>query len=197
MSSSLRLLVISQFFAPEMGAPAARFHDFGKLLVERGHQVTVITGFPNSPTGVVPAAYRGRLAMREMIDGIEILRGWMYASPRLSNATKSLGFTTFATSATLQVLFRRLRADLVIATSPPPTVGIPGLLAARRLRAPLVFDTRDIWPEAIASSGRVRSGPLIQGLELLERTIYARSAAVTVVSEVKRERLIEKGVPAA
>jgi glycosyltransferase involved in cell wall biosynthesis len=195
MSDRLRLLVVSQFFSPEMGAPASRFHDFGKLLVERGHHVTVLTGFPNSPTGVVQPGYRFRLALRERVDGIEVMRGWLFTSPRLSDMTKSFGFTSFAISASLQALVRRLRADVVIATSPPPTAGIPGLLAARRLRAPLIFDTRDIWPEAIASSGRVRSGPVIRSLELLERTIYERSAAVTVVTEGKRDRLIEKGVP--
>jgi hypothetical protein len=59
----MKILVVSQFFAPEMGAPAARFHDFGKLLIARGHEVTILTGLPNSPSGVIPDAYRGRLAM--------------------------------------------------------------------------------------------------------------------------------------
>ena len=62
MADGLDILVVSQFFSPEMGAPAARFHDFGKLLVERGHRVTILTGFPNSPSGVIPAAYRRRVA---------------------------------------------------------------------------------------------------------------------------------------
>lgn len=195
-SKALDVLVISQFFSPEMGAPAARFHDFGRLLVERGHRVTVLTGFPNSPTGLVPAAYRGRLAQRETIDGIEVLRSWLFASPRLSDTTKSLGFMTFVVSAALQVLLRRIRTDVVIATSPPPTVGIPGVLAAWKLNAPLIVDLRDIWPEAIASSGRLHNGSLIGLLRWSERLLYNRSAHVTVVTEGKRERLIEKGVPA-
>jgi len=194
MSQGLRILVVSQFFTPEMGAPASRFHDFGKLLVERGHAVAVVTGFPNSPTGVIPAEYRRKVSQRESIDGIEILRGWLYAAPTLTNWAKSIGFASFAASASLQVLVRRLRADVVIATSPPPTVGIPGMLAAWRLRTPLVFDTRDIWPEALASSGRVRNDGLIRLLERLEAMVYRRSAAVTVVTEGKRDRLIEKGV---
>jgi colanic acid biosynthesis glycosyl transferase WcaI len=194
VSRPLEIVVVSQFFAPEMGAPAARFHDFGRLLVARGHRVSVLTGFPNSPDGIVPPPYRHRLAQRETIDGIEVLRSWIFASPRLSTATKSVGFASFALSAALQALLRRLRADVVIATSPPPTVGIPGVLLARRLRAPLVFDVRDIWPEAIAASGRVRSGPLIRGLEALERKIYREAAAVTVVTEGKRGRLVERGV---
>lgn len=197
MRGPLHVLVVSQFFAPEMGAPAARFHDFGRLLVERGHRVTVLTGFPNSPSGRVPQAYRGRLHDREQIDGIEVLRGWLHASPRLSRIDKSLGFASYALSASAWVMLARLHADVVVATSPPPTVGVPGLLAARRLAAPLVFDVRDIWPEAIAASGRVQSRPLIRLLESIERTLYRSAAAVTVVTEGKRERLLEKGVPLA
>jgi glycosyltransferase involved in cell wall biosynthesis len=192
---ALDIVVVSQFFTPEMGAPAARFHDFGRILVQRGHRVRVVTGFPNSPSGVVPEAYRGRSSQREWIDGIEVLRGWLYTSPRLSKLTKTLGFGSFAASASLRGLFGDLSADVVIATSPPPTVGIPGMLTARRLRAPLVFDVRDIWPEAIALSGRLQSPSLIRLLEAVERSVYSASAAVSVVTDGKRERLIEKGVP--
>jgi glycosyltransferase involved in cell wall biosynthesis len=191
----MNVLVVSQFFAPEMGAPAARFHDFGKLLIDRGHDITILTGFPSSPSGIVPDAYRGRLAMTETIDGITVLRGWLFASPKLSKLTKAAGFASFAASASLQAVLRRVRPDVVVATSPPPTVGVPGMLLARRLGVPLVFDVRDIWPEAIAASGRLRSGALIRVLERLERALYAASSAVTVVTEGKRERLIEKGVP--
>ena len=74
------------------------------------------------------------------------------------------------------------------------SVGVPGVLAARRLRAPLVFDVRDIWPEAIALSGRLKSPALIRLLEAIERRVYGASAAVSVVTEGKRTRLIEKGV---
>jgi glycosyltransferase involved in cell wall biosynthesis len=197
MKDGLDIVVVSQFFTPEMGAPAARFHDFGRLLVERGHRVKVVTGFPNSPSGRIPAPYRGRLSQREWIDGIEVLRGWLYASPRLTPARKSLGFGTYAASASVRALFGRLRADVVIATSPPPTVGIPGMLGAWRLGVPLVFDVRDIWPEAIAASGRLKSGTLVRALEAVERAIYRRASAVIVVTEGKRTRLLEKGVPEA
>jgi len=192
----LHILVVSQFFAPEMGAPAARFHDFGRLLLARGHRVTVVTALPNSPSGVIPPEYRRRLRQRETIDGIQVLRGWIHASPRLSSRDKALGFASFTATASLWALLGRLRADVVVATAPPPTVGIPGFLAARRLGVPLVFDVRDIWPEALQLSGRLQSGPVIRSLEAAERFSYRRAGAITVVTEGKRERLMEKGVPA-
>jgi len=191
----LRILVVSQFFTPEMGAPAARFHDFGRMLVARGHRVSVLTAFPNSPSGIIPREYRGRLRQRETIDSIEVLRGWIYASPRLSPRSKMFGSATFTASASLWALLGDLDADVVVATGPPPTVGIPGFLAARRLGASMVFDVRDIWPEALQLSGRLRSGPLVRALEWTEDFSYRQAAAVTVVTEGKKERLIEKGVP--
>jgi len=195
MTKTLDILIISQFFYPEMGAPAARFHDFGRLLVERGHRVTVITGFPNSPSGIIPAEYRGKLHQEELIDEIRVLRSWIYASPRLTKATKSLGFASFALSSSLQAMFRQLNPDVVVATSPPPTAAIGGMIAAKRFRAPLIFDVRDIWPEAIVYSGRLKSPLLVRGLEKIETTLYENATKVTVVTEGKRIRLMEKAVP--
>ncbi len=191
----LDILVVSQFFTPEMGAPAARFHDFGRLLLERGHRMTVLTGFPNFPSSVVHEGFRGRLRMRETIDGIDVRRGWIYASPKRPTISKSLGYASFAASASMQALFGGLHADVVVATSPPPTVAIPGVVASRWLRAPLVFDVRDIWPEAVVESGRLERGFVVRSLEAVERAVYRASAAVTVVTEGKRVRLMEKGVP--
>jgi len=133
--------------------------------------------------------------MQEEIDGVKVRRVWLYASPRLSKLTKSLGFASFAADASLSALFGNLSADVVIATSPPPTVAIPGILAARRLGAGMVVDIRDIWPEAILNSGRLQSRTIVRALEAVERRAYRMADAVTVVTEGKRTRLIEKGVP--
>jgi glycosyltransferase involved in cell wall biosynthesis len=144
---------------------------------------------------VVREEYRGRWRQREEIDGIDVLRGWLYASPNRPTLSKSLGYASFATSACLWAALGRLRADIVIATSPPPTVAIPGMFASRLLRAPLLFDVRDIWPEAVVESGRLNRGPVVRCLEAVERAVYRAATAVTVVTEGKLARLLEKGVP--
>jgi glycosyltransferase involved in cell wall biosynthesis len=195
MAEGLHILVVSQCFSPEMAAPAARFHDLGRLLLERGHRMTVVTGFPNFPSGEIHAGYRGRVWQREVIDGIEVLRGWLYASPRQTPLRKSLGFASFVASSSLRILLGRLRPDVVIATSPPPSAFISGMLAAWRLRVPLVLDIRDIWPEQLVAAGRLRSGSLARFLESLATAAYRASSAITVVTEGKRVALMEKGVP--
>lgn len=191
----LDILVVSQFFSPEMGAPAARFHDFGRLLLERGHRMTVLTGFPNFPSSIIHEGYRGKLFARETIDGIDVRRGWVYASPKRPTLSKSMGYASFALTASLRAMFGGLKPDVVVATSPPPTVAIPGMVASRLLRAPLLFDVRDIWPEAVVESGRLERGMVVRSLESIERAVYRASSAVTVVTEGKRVRLMEKGVP--
>jgi len=190
----LKILVVSQFFPPEMGAPAGRFHDFAQNWLAQGHEVTAVTGFPNFPAGVIHEGYRGRFYMKEVFDGVKVHRCWILTmSGRLS---RPLSYASFLVSSTLCVLFARLQYDVVVATIPPPTVGLPGVLAALRKRVPMVLDLRDIWPEAIVQSGRLQN-PMIIGLfEGIANFLYRRAARITAVTEGWKTRLVEKGVPA-
>lgn len=192
----MHILVVCQFWPPEMGAPAARFYDFGRQWVAKGHRVSVITAFPNFPDGVIPKPYRGEVYNHEVMDGIDVYRTYIFASPKLTAVSKGLGYLTFLLSASLFILLCRLKYDVVIATSPPPVMGLPGLLAALKRRVPLVFDVRDIWPEALVLSGELRNPLLISLLERIEMMLYRLAGLVSVVTEGKRERLIERGVPA-
>jgi colanic acid biosynthesis glycosyl transferase WcaI len=74
----LRILFATHYYPPELGAPQTRIHQIARHLTERGHDVTVLTGFPNYPTGVVPEGYRGMVLMREEIDSVRVLRTWIY-----------------------------------------------------------------------------------------------------------------------
>ncbi|MFW6106977.1 MAG: glycosyltransferase family 4 protein, partial [bacterium] len=190
----MRILVISQFFPPEMGAPAARFSDFGRLWVAAGHQVVVVTAFPNWPSGVVPPAYRGKLYQRETLDGMDVHRGYIYASARKNIITKSFGYISFVLSSSLILLLCRLRYDVVIGTSPPPLVGIPALLASALRRVPMVFDLRDLWPDSPAQIGMVKSRLLIRFLERFVMFIYRRASLITVVTKGKKGILTRDGV---
>ena len=196
-----RILVVSQFFAPESAAPAARFHDLGKRWVAQGRQVTVLTGLPNFPSGRVHEGYRDMLFGRENLDGIEVLRSWLFTSPQGGALRKGAGYLSWAASASARAawagLLAQIRPDVVIATLPPPTVGLPALVAAGLARAPLVVDLRDIWPEAVVASGKLSSPLITHSLEGLARTLYRTATAVVVVSEGKQRRMAELGVPQA
>ena len=189
----MHILVVTQYFPPDMGAPAGRFLDFGRLFVERGHRVTLLTGLPHFPGGVLHEAYRGRWYVQERENGIEVHRTWT----RLAGGHflgRAAAYATFLLSGCALVLWRRFDVDCVVATSPPPTVGLVGWLASRLRGAPLVFDVRDIWPESPAQSGRLKSPLLITAFERLARFLYRSAAAVTTVTAGWKRRLVEIGV---
>jgi colanic acid biosynthesis glycosyl transferase WcaI len=192
----MKILILSQFFHPEIGAPAARFYDFAQYFIARGHEVHVLTGFPNFPSGKMHAGYEGRRWMREEIDGIQVHRSWIFASEDLSFRSKALGYASFMTTSALAGMFRVERPDILLSTAPPPTIGAAAIALSMRFGIPLIHDLRDLWPEALVLGGRLKEGMISRSLERLNRMTYKRASAITTVSDGKRTRLVEEGVPA-
>jgi glycosyltransferase involved in cell wall biosynthesis len=181
----MRILYLSQYFPPEMGAPAARVYELAREWVRKGDEVTVLTAFPNHPTGVVPVQYRSALrrgAMREAVDGIEVVRTWLYAAPNRSPRQRILNYTSFFLSAAARGIWLQ-RPDVVIGTSPQLLAGLAGWLLARRFRRPFVFEVRDLWPESLPASGISRPGSaLYRVLSALARFLYRRADLVVPVT---------------
>ncbi len=190
----MHILIVSQYFPPEMGAPAGRLYDFSQSWLQQGHEITAVTGFPNFPGGEIHEGYRGELFRTEVIDGITVKRCFILTANRRLLGWP-MAYASFLLSACLRVLFSRLEYDCVIASSPPPTVGLPGLLAAWRRRVPLVFEIRDIWPEALVQAGRLRSRPVIWLFEGIARALYRLSTRIVTVTDGWKARLVEIGVP--
>src|SRR5207249_3601959 len=120
----MKILYVSQYFPPEMGAPAARVSELARHWVQAGHQVTVLTGFPNHPTGIVSSEYRDKLRQlvcREQKDGINVVRTWLMPLPNGKPFERILNYTSFYLSSCLTGTFLQ-RPDVVIATSPQPLV---------------------------------------------------------------------------
>src|SRR5689334_12434720 len=95
----MRVLFLTHYFPPEVGAPQTRIFELARRLRDGGDEVTVVTGIPNYPTGVIPAAYRGRLAMEEWIGGVRVLRRWVYATPNAGFARRIANHASFAASS--------------------------------------------------------------------------------------------------
>jgi colanic acid biosynthesis glycosyl transferase WcaI len=195
----MRILYVSQYFPPEMGAPAARVYELSRHWVAAGHQVTVLTGFPNHPTGVVPERYRRamrRMTLQESVDGIDVVRTWLYPAPNRRPWERILNYTSFFASASVRGLALP-RPDVVIATSPQLLVGLAGWWLARVKRCPFVFEVRDLWPESLVASGIGDDGsPLIRGLAGLAAFLYRRAARIVVVTEAfKAELTMRWGIP--
>lgn len=190
----MRILFISQYFPPEMGAPAARTFELARLWVAMGADVTVITAVPNHPTGVVPEPYRRGWVFEEEIDGIRVIRTWIYAAANRGIWRRSLNYMSFLASALLLGSRRAGAADVVIATSPQFLVGIAGFVAARRRGVPFVFEVRDLWPDSIAALDVLREGSVLRALRRIEMGLYRAAALVVGVAHSTRDELVRRGV---
>jgi glycosyltransferase involved in cell wall biosynthesis len=187
----VRILYIHQFFATrDSDLGLIRSYEFARRWVAQGHDVTVITS-----SSRLPERFSERAFARGDIEGIDIRSVRVAYANRMSYPRRILSFVTFTVAATW-IALSLPRPDVIFATSTPLTVGIPGLLAARLRRVPLVFEVRDLWPEAAIQMGALRRGALTaRAAKSLERAIYRSSAAVIALSPGMAEGIVSEGVP--
>lgn len=193
----MRVLVVSHYFPPELGAPQARLSELAQLWADAGDEVTVLTGMPNHPTGIIPTEYRGKLRVEERVDGYRVVRTWLYATPNEGIVKKTLGHLAFMFSAVLLGARRAGPADVVVVSSPTFFSIFSARVLARLRRAKLVVEIRDLWPAAMVELGVLTNRTLVGVLERLELANYRAADAVVVVTEGFRQDLIGRGVPAA
>jgi len=193
----MRILIVSHYFPPETGAPQARLSALAATWAASGDDVTVLTGMPNHPTGVLPPEYRRAIRRRERRDGYAVLRTWLYATPNEGIARKTAGHLSFMLSSVLLGWRASGRADTVVVSSPTFFSIASAWLLARLKRARLVVEVRDLWPAIFVELGVLTNRRVIAVLERLELAAYAAADEVVVVSDGFRAHLIGRGVPAA
>lgn len=178
-----------------MGAPAARVAELSRLWTEAGHEVTVLTGFPNHPTGVVPPDYRRklwRLVCRERLDGVEVVRSWLVPLPNRRPHERMLNYSSFCLSAASTGMFLS-QPDVVIATSPQLLVGLAGCWLARWKRVPFILEVRDLWPESLAAVGAANENSLLyKALNGMAGFLYRACDRMVVVTSPFQQHLVEK-----
>jgi len=190
----MKILYVSQYFPPEMGAPAARAAELAQHWTQAGHQVTVLTGFPNHPTGAVPPEYRRalrKLIMRETVSDVNVVRTWLAPLPNRKAWERMLNYSSFCISSATSGLFIS-RPDVVIATSPQLLVGLSGWWLARCKRVPFVFEVRDLWPESLTAVGvGDDSSMLHRFLARIAGFLYAKADRIVVVTSAFQEHLVQ------
>jgi glycosyltransferase involved in cell wall biosynthesis len=192
----MRVLLVSHYFPPEVGAPQARLSELARYWAEAGVDVTVLTGMPNHPTGVLAPGYRRAVLRREERDGYRVVRTWLYATPNEGVLRKTLGHLSFMVSGVLLGARPAGRCDVVVVSSPTFfSIGAAWVLARAR-RARLVVEVRDLWPAIFVDLGVLTNRRAIALLERLELAAYRAADAVVVVTEGFRDDLRRRGVPA-
>jgi colanic acid biosynthesis glycosyl transferase WcaI len=189
----MKILFVSHYFPPEVNAPANRTHEHCRRWVQDGHEVTVITGVPNHPRGRIFPGYANRWIQEETIDGIRVLRTWMYLTPNSGFLRRVANYLLFALTAILASP-RAERPDVVVATSPQFFVGVAGAIIARLKRRPFVLEIRDLWPKSIVELGQLGPGPVLSALEALERWLYRSADGVVVNTRTFHDHITARGV---
>jgi glycosyltransferase involved in cell wall biosynthesis len=192
----MRIIFLCQYFPPEMGAPAARTFEHARHWASLGHEVTVITGFPNHPTGKIHPGYEGEWLRRENIEGIDLLRTWIYVAANKGFTRRILNFLSFFGSSLFFGALLTKRPDVVVGTSPQFFCGVAAWGLSVLKRSPFVFEVRDIWPQSAVELGALKNPLLIRALEAIEMFLYRRAALIVPVAESTREYLLDRGISA-
>jgi len=193
----MRILIVCHYFPPEVGAPQARVSELARFWTEAGDDVTVLTGMPNHPTGIVPERYRGKLRLVERGDGYRVVRTWLYATPNEGVVKKTLGHVTFMLSSVLLGARPSGSADVVLVSSPTFFSIFSAWLLARIKRARFVIEVRDLWPAIFVELGVLKNRHLIRVLENLELSAYRAADAVVTVSEGFRVNIVGRSIPSS
>ena len=185
----MKIAVLTQNFAPEMGATATRLYELTTRLAARGHTMTVIAAMPNYPTGRIFDGYRRRLRAEEEIEGVRVIRTWVYPSKSSRPFPRFLSYLSFMLSSLVLGWKGLGRQDVLLFDSPPLFLVPSGLVLGRIARARIVMNVSDIWPDAAVRLGLPLGGWTLRVLRGFEEAGYRRSDAVTATTPTAREQI--------
>lgn len=191
----MKILIVTQYFWPEN----FRINDLVSGLGERGHEVVVLTGQPNYPSGRFFTGYGWCKPQHESHAGAEIIRVPLLPRGKGGWVRLALNYLSFVVTGCWGVMFRLSRqqqfnAIFVFQTS-PVTVGIPAALAAWRFNAPILFWVLDLWPQSLSAVGAIRSPWVLKQIGALARWIYQHCSLILVSSKSFVPEIARCGIP--
>lgn len=181
----MKILYLHQYFNTPKQAGSTRSYEMAKRLVQMGHEVTIITSIRN--------ASHSKGWKEENIDGIRVLSYPVTYENKMNFFQRIVAFLRFSYYATIKSM--QLEANVVFATSTPLTIGVPGYLASRRIKCPLVFEVRDLWPEVPIAIGAIKNPILIKFAQHFEKFIYRKSTRIVALSPDMAKGIAQTGYP--
>ena len=178
----MKVLIVSFYYEPEVGAAPSRITNLAKGLKTSGMDVDVLTCLPNYPKGRIFDGYRGSFSVKETIDGINVYRYWTYATVSKNPLKRVLAMTAFAT--TLWAFARRRKLiksyDRVIIQSPPILVAASAIVLFKKCFGKhTILNVSDLWPMSAVELGFMREGSLShRAMSRIERFMYRSADAV-------------------
>lgn len=193
----MRILLLTQFYWPEQRTAPSNLAALAESLQSWGHDVTVITGFPNHPFGRVYDGYRLRWRQWDEIRGVRTLRLPLYPDHSLSSVRRAWHYSSFALSAaTLGAwLTRRFDPDVLVVYLPPLTNWLPIQVLKLIHRMPIVCWETDLWPDALTATGNKLRPSILHLIQKLDRAVHRQAEKICINSPGLARNLEQKGVP--
>ncbi|MCE5199145.1 MAG: glycosyltransferase family 4 protein [Armatimonadota bacterium] len=190
----MRVLIICQHYLPEEVGIGFQISQLALDLQQLGHKVSVLTAFPNYPDRVVFEGYRRKVFQRETIDGVRVIRTWVYTNPSEDFSSRLLNWGSFCISAMLGAAIAAEKPDVIYTLLPPLPLGATINIVGKIRRVPVIVHVQDIYPLIAVELGILRNPKLIRFFEWMERRVYSSSSHIVVISEGFKENLLSKGV---
>lgn len=193
----VRLWIVTQFYPPDMGAAAVRLSRLARLFAADGHEVTVLTVMPHYPAGVISEPYRGKLTIKEQIDGVTILRAWVYATPDKGTRGRIVNqLSAMATTALRGTIAKR--PDAILVESHPLFMAIAGGWLKFVKRTPVILNVSDLWPESAVETGALRADSrLVKWATSVEKWAYRDAAQIVSMTEGVHAGILKSGADPA
>lgn len=175
----MKLLILTQYFPPEVGAPQNRLYELALRLESKGIDISVLTAMPNYPQMVVHKEYKGKCYSKEDMNGLKVHRSWIYVSKSKSIIPRLLNYFSFVFSSLWFGLFKIKKQDVLLVESPPLFLGITAYLLSRAKGAKMIFNVSDLWPESAEKLEIINNKTLLSMATKLEEFCYRKSALIT------------------
>jgi glycosyltransferase involved in cell wall biosynthesis len=189
-----RWLILTQYYAPELGAPQLRLRALARELRRQGIEIEVLTGLPNYPTGITFPGYRGRRHMLEMIDGIPVRRTWLYGATGRSATVRLANYFSFTATALVAALLGR-KPDRMFVESQPLSLGLVALAMKWLRRVPYVYNVPDLQVDVARELGFLHNGVALSLMTKLENVFMKQAWNVATVTNRFIEHFENRSVP--
>ncbi len=194
MSRRPRWLILSQYYAPELGAPQIRLGSLVRQLKHHGIDVSVLTAMPNYPAGRTFDGYQNRLAMRDEVDGTPVVRTWLLPGAGHSSLLRLANYLSFTATAMVAAAAAR-RPDVLFVESQPLSLGLIGVAMKRLRGVPYVYNVPDLQVDVARELGFIRSDRMLQVAKEMEDLFLREAWKVATVTDGFVEHFAARGIP--
>jgi glycosyltransferase involved in cell wall biosynthesis len=175
----LKILILTQYFPPEVGAPQNRLYELAIRLQKKGAEISILTAMPNYPQMKIHREYKGKLYSFEMMNDIKVYRSYIFVSKKKAIGYRLLNYFSFVFSSLITGLFKLGKFDYILCESPPLFLGISAYLLNSIKGSKMIFNVSDLWPESAEKLGLVKNKFLLNISTNLEELLYKKSSLIT------------------